>query len=69
MASCLQNRDATGKSLHGLAQLAGKIDLMKYHKIVSPQGTMEADDFKENVARLKQVSFCYDFDSDESEED
>jgi len=69
VASCLQNRDATGKSLHGLAQLAGKIDLMKYHKIVSPQGTMEADDFKENVARLKQVSFCYDFDSDESEED
>jgi len=67
IATALQSRDATGKSLHSLADLAGKIDLLKFHKITSCHGTMEADDFKENVAKLKQLSFNYDFDSDDSD--
>ena len=69
VATSLQCRDAVGKNLHSLAELGAKIDLQKFHKIVSPQGMMESDDFKENVAKLKQLSFHYDYESDSSEEE
>jgi len=57
VTTCVQNRDSTGTALNALADMAAKIDLQRFHKIL--QLGVEREDFEESISKLRHFATAY----------